>query len=55
MGVDIRVDHAVVFGLAETAESLLQEGGQPMRGSFQETKGRRGLTLFFHKGNLGIV
>ena len=37
MGVDIRVDEAIVFGLPETIENLLQEGGRPMRGTDEET------------------
>ena len=32
VGVDVRVHHAVIFGLSENAESLLQEGGRPIRG-----------------------
>ena len=55
VGVDIRVHHAVVFGLSENAESLLQEGGRPMRGSSLETKNQQGLAFFFHKGNLGKI
>ena len=53
VGVDIKVHNAVIFGLSETAENLLQEGGRPMRGSTVETNGRRGLAFFFHKGVLG--
>ena len=53
VGVDIRVNHAVVFGLSETPESLLQEGGRPMRGSLNETQNKQGFAFFFHKGNLG--
>ena len=53
VGVDLRVDHAVIFGLPETAENLLQEGGRPMRGSDLETQGKHGFSFFFHKGNLG--
>ena len=53
--MDIKVDAAVIFGLAETAENLLQEGGRPMRGSSQETGGKQGYAFFFHKGNLGKV
>ena len=53
VGVDIRVDHAVIFGLSETAENLLQEGGRPMRGSCQETAGKHGYAFIFHKGVLG--
>ena len=51
--MDIKVDNAVIFGLPETAENLLQEGGRPMRGSLQETQGKHGLAFFFHKGSLG--
>ena len=54
VGVDIKVHNAVIFGLSETAENLLQEGGRPMRGSAAETNGKRGLAFFFHKGVLGI-
>ena len=53
VGVDIRVHHSINFGLAATIEDLLQEGGRVMRGSTQETKGRRGYAFFFHKGALG--
>ena len=53
VGVDIRVDSAIIFGLSETAENFLQEGGRPMRGSIQETRGKQGLAFFFHKGSLG--
>ena len=55
VGVDIKINNAVIFGLSETAENLLQEGGRPMRGSSQETGGKRGYAFFFHKGNLGKV
>ena len=51
--MDIKVDNAVIFGLPETAENLLQEGGRPMRGSQQETQGKQGFAFFFHKGSLG--
>ena len=53
VGVDVRVHHAVIFGLSENAESLLQEGGRPMRGGPIETQNQRGFAFFFHKGNLG--
>ena len=53
VGVDIRVDNAVMFGLAETAENLIQEGGRAMRGSILETSGMHGYAFFFHKGRLG--
>ena len=53
VGVDIKVNNAVIFGLPETAENLLQEGGRPMRGSQQETLGKQGFAFFFHKGSLG--
>ena len=53
VGVDIRVDNAVMFGLASTAENLLQEGGRAMRGSHQETSGMHGYAFFFQKGHLG--
>ena len=45
--------NAVIFGLAETPENLLQEGGRPMRGSASETEGKQGYAFFFHKGGLG--
>jgi hypothetical protein len=53
VGVDIRVANCVVFGLSETIEDLLQEGGRSMRGGDLETQGERGLTFFLHKGSLG--
>ena len=53
VGVDLRVDNAVMFGLSETAENLLQEGGRAMRGSSQETAGKHGFAFFFQKGHLG--
>ena len=53
MGVDIRTDNAIIFGLPETPENFLQEGGRPMRGSNEETKGKQGYAFFFHKGSLG--
>ena len=55
VGVDLRVDNAVIFGLPDTAENLLQEGGRPMRGSPLETQGKHGFSFFFHKGNLGKI
>ena len=55
VGVDIRVHHAIIFGLSENAESLLQEGGRPMRGGPLETQNQHGLAFFFHKGSLGKV
>ena len=53
VGVDIKVDNAVIFGLPETPENFLQEGGRPMRGSTDETQGKQGYAFFFHKGSLG--
>ena len=53
VGVDIKIDNAVIFGLPETAENLLQEGGRPMRGNSQETQGKHGYAFFYHKGSLG--
>ena len=47
------MNHAVVFGLSETPENILQEGGRPMRGSIKETGGKQGYAFFFHKGALG--
>ena len=55
VGVDIRVDNAVMFGLADTAENLLQEGGRAMRGSSEETSGKHGFAFFFQRGRLGMV
>ena len=55
VGVDIRVDHVVAFGLADTAENLLQEGGRAMRGSHEETAGKHGFAFFFQKGRLGTI
>lgn len=51
--MDIRVANSVVFGLSETIEDLLQEGGRSMRGGDLETQGQRGWTFFLHKGSLG--
>ena len=51
--MDIRVDDAVMFGLANTAENLLQEAGRAMRGNNEETLGRQGYAFFFQKGQLG--
>ena len=53
VGVDVKVDNAVIFGLPESVENLLQEGGRPMRGGNEETKGRHGYAFFYHKGHLG--
>ena len=53
VGVDIRVDNAVMFGLANTAENLLQEAGRAMRGSSEEIQGKHGYAFFFQKGQLG--
>ena len=53
VGVDIKIDNAVIFGLPETVENLLQEGGRPMRGSREETEGKHGYAFFYHKGHLG--
>ena len=53
VGVDIRVNNTIVFGLSETIEDLLQEGGRSMRGGDLETKGKTGYSFFFHKGALG--
>ena len=53
VGVDIKIDNAVIFGLPETVENLLQEGGRPMRGNNEETEGKHGYAFFFHKGHLG--
>ena len=52
--MDIKVNNAVIFGLSETAENLLQEGGRPMRGSRDETAGKQGYAFVFHKGVLGM-
>ena len=53
--MDLRVDSAVMFGLADTAESLVQEGGRVMRGSSLETSGKQGYAFFFQKGHLGTL
>ena len=50
VGVDIRVDHAVIFGLADTPENILQEGGRPKRGVGD---GSHGFAFFYHKGVTG--
>ena len=55
VGVDIRVDNVIAFGLADTAENLLQEGGRAMRGSCEETLEKSGYAFFFHKGSLGNI
>ena len=52
--MDIRVHNSVIFGLSETVENFIQEGGRVMRGSDVETQGRRGFAFFLHKGKLGI-
>ena len=54
MGVDIRVGCSVVFGLSETIEGYLQEGGRSMRGANFETEGQTGFSFFLHKGALGM-
>ena len=54
VGVDIRVNNSINFGLAATMEDLLQEGGRVMRGSLQETGGKQGFSFFLHKGALGM-
>ena len=51
--MDIRVDSAVIFGLSESIENLVQEGGRVMRGGDEETSGRLGYSFFLHKGALG--
>ena len=53
MEVDIRVHNAVMFGLSENAENFVQEGGRPMRGSNDETRGKQGLAFYLHKGSQG--
>ena len=55
MGVDIKINNAVIFGLPETPENFLQEAGRAMRGSSSETNGNRGFAFFFHKGSLGMI
>ena len=42
-----------MFGLADTPESLLQEGGRPKRG-LTEANNFRGFAFFFHRGTLGM-
>ena len=53
VGVDIRVGCSVVFGLSQTPEDFLQEGGRAMRGAERETRGQLGFSFFLHKGSLG--
>ena len=53
VGCDVRVDKVIAYGAASNAENLLQEAGRPMRGSQEETEGKRGYTFVFHKGHLG--
>ena len=43
-----------MFGLADTPESLLQEGGRPKRG-LTEANNFRGFAFFFHRGTLGYL
>ena len=52
--MDIRVHNSVIFGLSETVENFIQEGGRVMRGCDVETQGRIGFAFFLHKGQLGI-
>ena len=54
VGVDIRVHHSVIFGLSETVENFIQEGGRVMRGSATETQAQMGYAFFLHKGSIGI-
>ena len=54
VGVDIKINNVVIFGLPETPENFLQEAGRAMRGSSVETKGKQGFAFFFHKGSLGM-
>ena len=53
MGVDLRVYRSVIFGLNANMEGLIQEGGRCMRGGEVETRGRRGISFFLHKGAIG--
>ena len=53
MGVDLRVHRSVIFGLSANMEDLIQEGGRCMRGGEVETRGRRGISFFLHKGAIG--
>ena len=43
------------LGLAANAEDYFQEGGRPMRGSVNETRGEQGLSFFLQKGVLGKI
>ena len=52
--MDLRVHNSVIFGLSETVENFIQEGGGVMRGSDVETQGSWGFAFFLHKGKLGI-
>ena len=45
----------MIFGLADTPENLLQEGGRPKRGANANISGGHGYAVFFHKGNLGTL
>ena len=51
--MDIRVGCSVIFGLSDTFEGFLQEGGRSMRGGEVETQGKTGFSFFLHKGALG--
>ena len=53
VGVDIRVGCSVIFGLSNTFEGFVQEGGRSMRGGEEETQGQTGFSFVLHKGALG--
>ena len=48
------MENSVIFGLSETVEDFLQEGGRAMRGGQIETQGQEGFSFFLHKGALGM-
>ena len=50
--MDIRVGCSVIFGLSDTFEGFLQEGGRSMRGGEVETQGQTGFSFFLRKGAL---
>ena len=55
VGVDIRVKNVVCFGLGSTPEDTVQEAGRCMRGSIEETGGKKGLAFFFQKGTVAAI
>ena len=53
VGVDIRVNNVVCFGLGSTPENLIQEAGRCNRG--KEGNGGNGLAFFFQKGSIAAL